>query len=301
MRGVAMIQRRGRARDPGARRGDSGTPGLAFRARGVARPRRIVLALALALAVLPPGLAAEPIPMPPLAVREQGEYRARDLKSGQELWRTHWLLTQDLEQGRPVLRLREDGKRLGESVVPPTWTVRMTIDLWGTAPRLSSVREAQDASGRPAHVEHRELDYAAGSGRIVTTDVATGKAETQTVRVTRQSITPELLAAALRLLPGAPDRQMRFDLITRGGTTIGMRAKVLGREHVEVPAGGFDCLKVELDPTGFYGVLADIMLPRLFMWHTASSPHYWVKYQGPEGGLGSRQIVRELVSFKAGE
>jgi hypothetical protein len=92
---------------------------------------------------------------------------------------------------------------------------------------------------------------------------------------------------------------MRFDLVTRGGFVVGIQAKMLGRERVDVPAGSFDCFKLELDPTGLIGVLADIFMPRLFMWQTVAAPHFWVKYQGPEGGPGSREIVRELVRFEA--
>jgi hypothetical protein len=29
-----------------------------------------------------------------------------------------------------------------------------------------------------------------------------------------------------------------------------------------------------------------------------AAPHFWVKYQGPDGSAASRQIVRELVRFE---
>jgi hypothetical protein len=259
-----------------------------------------LLALLAWLLALPPSaaLGGERIPLPPLGTREQGEYRAREVGGADDLWRTRWAFTQEKLDGRPVIQLQEEGRRIRDSIVPPTWTVRMRLDLWGAAPRLSSTREARDGAGRTTHVEQREFDYAGRSGRVSTTDLATGEVEVQHVRLGLQSVTGELLPAALRLLPAAPDRRMRFDLVTRGGTVIGLQARVVERERLEVPAGSFDCFKVELDPTGFLGLLADIILPRLYMWQTVAAPHFWVKYQGPEGGLRSRQIVRELTRFE---
>jgi hypothetical protein len=258
----------------------------------------VVVVLAGVAAVALPALGANRMPMPPLAPVERGEYRARDVRTGAELWRTRWVLREDRGAGRPILHLVEEGERLGESIVPATWSVRMLLDLWGAAPRMSSVREGRDTGGALQQSERREFDYGAGSGTITTTDQATGQSERHVVPLTPHAVTGELLPAALRLLPGAADRQMRLELVTRGGYVLKLRAKVTGREWVEVPAGRFDCLKIALDLQGFVGFMAGMILPDLLMWHTAEPPHFWVKYQGPEGGLGSREIVRELVAFE---
>jgi hypothetical protein len=219
------------------------------------------------------------------------------METGADLWQSRWLLTRDGMPGRPVVELSQEGRRLGDSIVPPAWMVRMRLDLWGPDQRMSSTREGRDAGGRALQVEHRVFDYRAGTGTIVTRDVGKGRGETQTVRLTPRSITAELLAVALRLLPAAPAGKMPFDIITRGGYVLRTEARLDGRERVEVPAGIFDCFKVELVPTGFVGFLADVVLPRVHMWQTMAAPHFWVKYQGPEAGIGSRLIVRELVSF----
>ena len=159
-----------------------------------------------------------------------GSVTATDV--AEELWRTRWAFTQEKVHGRPIIDLQEDGRRIRDSVVPPTWTVRMRLDLWGVAPRLSSTREARDGAGRPTHLEQREFDYAGRAGRVTTTDLATGEVDVQSVRLSLQSVTGELLPAALRLLPAAPDGRLRLDLVTRGGTVIGLQAKMAGRERL---------------------------------------------------------------------
>jgi hypothetical protein len=256
-----------------------------------------VCLLTLAVLAVAPAWGRELIPMPPLGTSERGAYRARDVGSGAELWESRWLVTRNGAPDRPIVEVSQEGRRLGESVVPPAWMVRMRLDLWGPEPRLSSTRQGLDAEGRALQVEHRVFDYRAGTGTILTKDAGNGRAETRTVRLTSRSITGELLAAALRLLPASPDRKLRLEIVTRGGSVIGTEARVAGRESVEVPAGTFDCYKIELVPTGFIGFLADVVLPRVHMWQTVAAPHFWVKYHGPESGIGSRFIVRELLSF----
>ena len=244
------------------------------------------------------GVAAEPIPLPSLAPIEQGTYQARELATGGLLWTEDWVLTQKIQDGRSLVYLEEKGQGSRDGQVPTSWTLNMTVDLWGPTPRLSSTRQVRNGGGRPQQIEERVFDYGRGSGRLRFTDVRTGETKSLTVRVISQSITPELLPAILRLLPDTENHQMRFDLITREGFVLGFQAKIVGREMVEVPAGTYECYKIELDPTGIYGVLAGLLLPKLYMWHTVVAPHFWVKYQGPEGGPGSRQIVRELTRLE---
>ena len=265
-------------------------------------PRRALAASALLLFCIGTTRAAsapELFPLPPLAPVETGTYRARESSGGRELWRVGWVLQRHNENGRTLLELREEGSGSLDGTVPPSWTVRMTIDLWGNDPRLTSVREARDGNGRPQQVEHRDFSYATGTGQITTTNLTTGRSEVATVRLHARTFTAELLPAVLRLLPTAKDQEMRFDLITRGGYSFGMLAKVIGRERVEVPAGAFDCYKIEVDPTGFFGILADLTMQRIYMWHTVAAPHFWVKYEGPLAGPASPQIIRELVRFDA--
>jgi hypothetical protein len=80
-----------------------------------------------------------------------------------------------------------------------------------------------------------------------------------------------------------------------------MHAQIVGHERVVVPAGSFDCVKAELVPAGVNRFLARLALPRIFMWQAEAPPHFWVKYQGPDGGPKSREIVRELVRFESAQ
>lgn len=68
---------------------------------------------------------------------------------------------------------------------------------------------------------------------------------------------------------------------------------------MSVPAGRFECYKIQLSVGGFLGWIADLVLPGMYMWHAVAPPHMWVKSQGPAGGPGSPEVVMELVRFEA--
>lgn len=240
--------------------------------------------------------SADPLPMPTLGGRERGAYSARDARTGEELWRTEWRVQVN---GHSVVQVEEAGKGRRGSDQETVWSLSMTLDLTGPAPRLSSTREVTEVNGGRLRNERRDFNYQQGVGSIVTKDFVTGSTDSTTLPLTQRSITPELLPALLRSLPAAADRQMRFEVIV-GHEVVGMRAEIVSRERVEVPAGTFDCYKVRLRLTGLKGFFARFVLPDLFLWQTVAAPHFWVKYEGAEGGPGSRVIVREVISFEVG-
>ncbi len=244
-----------------------------------------------------PAWAGEPFLLPPMASIERGEYMARDAETGTELWRLDWTLDKTSQDGRTTVRVEEDGKGIMGTQTPTRWTVHMLLDVSPRDTQFSSTRDVRDLSGQLLQVQQRELDYTTGTGRITTRNARTGDTESQSVSLPPHAIGAEILATELRGLPDQPGQQMRFVLLTMGGKTIGMLAKIVGRQRVTVPAGSFECYKVELAPSGVAGLVADLLMPKMHMWYTVAAPHIWIKYQGPEGGPGSRQIVRELVRF----
>ncbi len=262
----------------------------------------VVIGLVALTALVSAGRARAnaPMVMPPMAGLERGAYQARDARTGAVLWQTEWTVRQGSEVGRTTVEFTENGWSQGDPLLPPAWTESLQLDLSGSDPRLASTREARDTEGHRLGIEHRLFDYGRAAGEVVTTNLRTGRQESKEVHLTPRTITFEMLPAVLRLLPDAPNHEMRFEVVTREGRVVGFVARIVGHERVTVPAGSFDCYKTELAVTGAYGVLADLLLPKLYMWQTEDPPHFWVKYQGPEAGPGSREIVRELLRFESG-
>jgi hypothetical protein len=253
--------------------------------------------LAILAACVCPAVPAEVVPLPPMAATERGAYRARDVASGAALWETEWVVTRATQDGRPVLHMIEDGAGTRADFPGRTlWSTQMTIDLWGADPFLSAIREVRDTQ-RVLEIEDRKFDYRRATGSVEIGHPATGESNTREIHLTAQTYPVEFLSVLLRLIPNAPDKEIRFQLVTHTASVVDMRANVVGRERVSVPAGTFDCYKIELHPTGLTGVIARLIMPNFYMWHTEAAPHFWVKSQGAEGGPGSREIVRELLRF----
>jgi len=259
----------------------------------------LLAALLACLQATSPARAGDPVRVPPLAPQEHGEYVARDLRNGEDLWRTRWEVAEAITNGVTRIHADEEGRGFLEGTGAAAWRVRVDATFAGGERRFASRREIRDGAGRLLRAEDREFDYGAGTGRIAVTDGATGRSVVQQISVEATSIAAEMLATQLRLLPETEGRRMRFSLITREGKLVDVEASILGQEMVTVPAGRFECYKIEIDPAGFRGFLADLFLPRIFMWHTVAAPHFWVKYQGPDEGRLTREIVRELTHFES--
>jgi hypothetical protein len=236
--------------------------------------------------------------IPPVAAIETGEYLARDDRSGTDLWRHGWTIERHNQPDGVTLRVQQEGQgRRGHSA-PTVWVAEMHVTLRGSGYRLSSRREVHDAQGALVETEERDLDSTTGAGLVTIRDARSGRTSVRRVRVTRTSVDLEMLSVELRLLPGRADKRTRFELIMAEGETVGMEATIVGREVVEVPAGTFECYRIELAATGALGLVAGLVLPKTTLWHTVAPPHVWVKHRGSEGGVGSRTIIRELTRFE---
>ncbi|HEV8441744.1 MAG TPA: hypothetical protein VGT40_26955 [Methylomirabilota bacterium] len=247
------------------------------------------------------GSAAPPLGLLPvalLAAVERGEYVARDARTGEELWRTRWTLER-VGDGRARIRVREDGAGRRGRAEPTKWTVSMDMDLTPGEETFSSVKETRSASDRPLETQSRMVRYKAGTGSVTTVDHEKGAERSATFAVGPDSVPSEILSTQLRVLPEASNRELRFQLVTREGKTIPMAARIIGQERMTTPAGAFECYKTELALTGVRGLVSQVALPSMLMWHRVDSPHVWIRYRGPDGGLGSREVVMELVRFEA--
>lgn len=72
----------------------------------------------------------------------------------------------------------------------------------------------------------------------------------------------------------------------RGGSPVGsfpMYVVEMGRERINVPAGNYDCYKLEMGIAGMAGVFAAKY--KFYFWYTVNEPHILVKYEDEQGRL----------------
>jgi hypothetical protein len=154
--------------------------------------------------------------------------------------------------------------------------------IWRLASRLYAVTqqssrvEVEADSFKPIHcwwkisvIGEADVTYTSASARLKTT----GKDEAQEFDLGGVAYDNEEVVQLIRRLPLAPDYKTTLRVFTGlgGGNIIPLQVEVVGQEKVEVPAGTFDCYKVEFK-----------MLHQTF-WYSSDAPHYPVKFEA--GGV----------------
>jgi hypothetical protein len=175
----------------------------------------------------------------------------------------------------------------GETNGQKIW--RLQSQLFATT-QQSSRMEVEAESFKPIHCRWRinligavDVTYSPGYAELKTL----GKDGVSKIDLTGVVYDNEEVVQLMRRLPLASDYKTTLRIFTGlgGGNIISLEAKVAGQEKVEVPAGTFDCYKVELS-----------MIHQTF-WYSTDAHHYLVKF---EGG-GAVAVLTAVTQRKAGE
>ena len=175
----------------------------------------------------------------------------------------------------------------GETNGQKTW--RLASRLYAISQQSSRV-EVEADSFKPIHCQWKinligeaDVSYSAGHAWLK----MTGKDEAREIDLNGVVYDNEEVLQLIRRLPLAPDYKTTLRIFTGlgGGNIIALQATVAKEEKVEVPAGTFDCFKVELS------------VVRQAFWYSTDAHHYLVKFEG--GGVIG--VLAAVTQRKAGE
>jgi hypothetical protein len=175
----------------------------------------------------------------------------------------------------------------GETNGQKIW--RLQSQLFATT-QQSSRMEVEAESFKPIHCRWRinligavDVTYSPGYAELKTL----GKDGVSKIDLTGVVYDNEEVVQLMRRLPLASDYKTLLRIFTGlgGGNVISLEAKVTAQEKVEVPAGTFDCFKVELSTV------------RQSFWYSTDAHHYLVKFEGG-GAIG---VLTAVAQHKAGE
>ncbi len=181
-----------------------------------------------------------------------------------------------VEKGKRIYRI-ESEKETGEKVIAlisaENW---MPINI-----ELSNSKE-----NTVSKIEYRD--------NAVSFDIPDRKIH-KTIKLHGEYYDSHTLSFILQAFPFESDEKMKITLIYDGSGGIpvgpyGMEFQRIGRERVTVPAGDFDCYKLEMGIVGFDEISGGMY--RYYFWYAADEPHFLVKYEDKQGKL------RELVRFE---
>ena len=269
-----------------------------------------ILAAAIPLLFAPDAAAGAKYGSVELAPREWGSYRSYLPDSTDVRWTASWVLER-VEEGPPAKYVVHDELRcrFGEDNREQTRVTEseLIIDRGRLTMQHSSLT-VRDRAGKVVLMLEKDFDYDKGEVRTRSYSPEERESERDVFDMGDRLVDGKAIVSFLRGFPFPPpgvaedaDPELEFIFLDESPDTYSVLVTYEGIEDVETPAGRFSCHKLRLIPDlGILTFLGKMLAPDIYMWFAVESPHFWVKFLGLEGGLGTPSIISELVEFKTG-
>jgi hypothetical protein len=252
-----------------------------------------VVALVLSSVSVPPELLK-----PPTAAKSEKGTTTTSLKGGSVRWKSEWSMEREIGAGQPTVRFTEKGSgRYSGFNQEVRWNIETTWTSGEAFRPLISVRTVTDVAGKVLLRERKSFNFDKRTVEIEEED-STGNTSRRSISISADTLAVDGIAGALRSLPFERSRPVELHLLSNEPRLYDVSFEVRGRERVRTPAGQFECYKVEIHPGLGVLKLFGFLVPNAYFWFTVEPPHYWVRYEGPENGRGTPQVVMELATFE---
>ena len=201
--------------------------------------------------------------------------------------------------GQPTVRFTEKGSGHYSGFAQEVrWNIETTWTGGESFRPLRTERTVTDTAGKPLLRELKTFNFAKGIVAIERDDLSKGQESRRSLKIPADTLTVDGIAGALRSLPFERARPTQVHLLSNEPKLYEVSFEVSGRERIRTPAGEFECYKVEIHPGLGVLKLFGFLVPNAYFWFTVDPPHYWVRYEGPENGRGTPQVVMDLTTFE---
>jgi uncharacterized protein DUF3108 len=252
----------------------------------------------VALLLSPVSSSTELLKPPPSANSEKGT-TTTSLKGGLVRWKSDWTMERGIGQLQRTVRFSEKGAGHYSGFDQEVrWNTDTTWTSGDAFRPLRTERTVTDMAGKPLLRELKSFNFDKGTVDMERDDLSTGRKSRRSLKIPADTLSVDGIAAALRSLPFERSTPVELHLLSNEPRLYDVRLEVRGRERVRTPAGEFQCYKVELVPGLGVLKLFGFLIPNAYFWFTVDAPHYWVRYEGPENGRGTPQVVMELTTFE---
>jgi hypothetical protein len=186
----------------------------------------------------------------------------------------------------------------GQGIYSPfTEEVRWTTkSSWSAGPVFRPIRFDKtftDASGTVLMREVGEFDWNKHQARFERHDLKTHKSKTETIDIPDDTLSVEGIAAALRAVPFAEGKKVSAHLLSNEPKLYEVTLEIRGRESCRTSRGSEDCYKLEVVPHLGVLNLLRFAFPRTYFWFSAQPGHEWIRYEGPEAGRGTPEVIMQ--------
>lgn len=170
---------------------------------------------------------------------------------------------------------------------------------------LSSRSTNRDDGGRIVRTIQTTFNYPAKIVRTRTVIGPDGPAETDNFDLETGMINGREIWILLRGFPypglEGESGNIEFKILTDKPASYSIRIRYDGMEDVTTPAGTFSCYRLRMVPDlGILSWVGELFAPTIFLWFTVETPHYWIRYTGPESGPGTPEVNIEMVEARWG-
>ena len=215
-------------------------------------------------------------------------------ENGGRRWTATWTMEPAEREGKKAVRFTERGQG---HVSPFPGEVRWSLEsIWsaetGFQP-LDSEKIVTTLTGAPLVTERKHFDPVRGIAKLERRRPG-AQTEEKSLTIPPDTLISEGIAGVLRFLMFERSMPIPVHLLSNEPRLYSLTFENRGKEHVRTPAGEFDCYKIEMVP--HLGVLNVVrsFFPKAFFWLTIAPPHFWVRYEGPESGPRTPEIIMEL-------
>jgi len=235
-----------------------------------------------------------------ISATEEGAYRTLLKKSGKVIWQASWSVNKTNKDGKDIVKITERGNgKYNDSSQDISWITETSLIAGKNPLILETIRTASDSGNNEIWRRNKIFDYS--NRKLIAEQFEYGKLKKKKTARLPETITftSDILAIILRGYNFGTQEPFDFYIFSSEAKLFKIQAQKIGTETVRVPAGDFECYKMELIlDLGPANLLTKHFLPKTYMWFTKKPPHYWVKFEGLESGIGSPYVVMELIKFK---
>ena len=270
----------------------------------------LIMAAAIPLLFAPDAAAGAKYGLVELAPREWGSYRSHLPDSSDVRWTASWVLER-VEAGPPAKYIIRDelrGRFGGDDLEQTRLTeAEFNIDR-GRIMMQHSFLTVRDRAGEVVLTLEKDFDHDKSEVRTRSNSPDEVDPDLDSFEMGGRLVDSKEIVSFLRGFPfpapssaGDADPELEFILLDESPDSHSVLVTYEGIEDVKTPAGTFPCHKLRLIPDlGILSFMGRMLAPDIYIWFAVEPPHFWVKYQGLEGGLGTPSIISELVEFKTG-
>ena len=221
------------------------------------------------------------------------EYVGRDMNGGKR-----WAAETEIRQKEgDVYIMTEKGEGVYSSFDGPiSWVAETEFESTEeTVTPLKLVKKVFDENGNMIRLEKQDYDPAGKSVTCLHKDFPRNISRTKTFKFTKDAINRQLLGLYSQKMLEKGKKIANLQMISEEPGFYNIDLRVVKKEEVEINGREVRAYKLQLDPQLGLLNVAKALFPKSYAWHSAAPNFKWLRYEGLEGDIKSKEVEVTVV------